>query len=105
LPAEAGLLPARASRAAVATTSRLGRCTCQALSIRRSIDNARSDEGQCVRNPPDAAIGLEGFSGESSLISLQLLKIGTGPPQVGLATKSEVNHVRRRGGDALAPAT
>jgi hypothetical protein len=36
--------------------------------ISRSIDNARSDEGQYVQNPPDAAIGLEGLSGESSLV-------------------------------------
>jgi hypothetical protein len=36
--------------------------------ISRSIDNARSDEGQCVENPPDAVIDLEGFSGESSLV-------------------------------------
>jgi hypothetical protein len=68
--------------------------------ISRSIDNARSDEGQYVQNPPDAAIGLEGFSGESSIV-----ENATGPPQVGLAAKSEVNHVRRRGGYALAPAT
>src|SRR5689334_2232793 len=42
-------LPARASGAAVATTSRLGRCTCQLPLISRSIDNAASDERQCVQ--------------------------------------------------------
>jgi hypothetical protein len=58
----------RARGAGVATTSRLGRCTCHALLISRSIDNARADEGQFVQNSPDAAIDLEGFSGESSLV-------------------------------------
>ena len=35
---------------------------------RRSIDNARSDEGQYVQNTPDSAIELEGFSGDSSFV-------------------------------------
>jgi hypothetical protein len=52
--------------------------------ISRSIDNAGSDEGQCVQNPPDAEIDLEGFSGDSSSI----VEIVTGPTQVGLAAKS-----------------
>jgi len=60
------LLPARGTP--IATTSRLGPCTCPALLIRRSIDNARSDEGQFVQNPPDAAIDLKGFSGEPALV-------------------------------------
>jgi hypothetical protein len=41
---------------------------CGAVMISRSIDNARSDERQCVQNPPEAAMDLEGFSGESFLV-------------------------------------
>src|SRR5688500_18908363 len=55
----------RASGAAVATTSRLGRCTCQLPFISRSIDNAASDEGQCVQIHLHASHRPEGFSGES----------------------------------------
>ena len=47
----------------------LGGCTCQALLVSRSIDNARSDEGQFVRIRVHASHRpRDGFSGDASLV-------------------------------------